>query len=266
MRQERGKDPCGTLTLRAFHDAGNIVVEVSDDGGGLARARIVERGRQLGLVRGGDALSDEELYGLIFEPGFSTSSEVTDLSGRGVGMDVVRRNVEALRGSVDVRSEEGRGTTFSLRLPLTLAIIQGFQVGVAGDTYIVPLDAVVECLELPAGEERGETGCFALRGKPLPYLRLRDHFGVAGAPPVRENVLVVRQGASAAGIAVDELLGESQTVIKPLGSMLRGMAGVSGSSILGNGRVALILDVAALLRELTRRTGATSAAVRAEAG
>ncbi|HZZ85975.1 MAG TPA: chemotaxis protein CheA [Anaeromyxobacteraceae bacterium] len=262
VRRARGKDPCGVVTLRAFHEAGSIVVEVEDDGGGLPRGRIAERGRELGLVRDVDGLSDQEVQRLVFEPGFSTTEEVTDISGRGVGMDVVRRNVESLRGAVDVRSEEGKGTTFTMRLPLTLAIIQGFKVGIAGDTYIVPLDAVVECLELPAGAERGATGFFPLRGKPLPYLRLREHFGVAGAPPERENVLVVRHGAAVAGLAVDVLEGESQSVIKPLGALFHGLPGISGSSILGNGRVALILDVAGLLRELHRRSdgGAVRAA------
>ncbi len=262
VRRERGKDPCGVVTLRAYHDAASIVVEVEDDGEGLSVRRIAERARQLGLVEDVESLSEEELRLLVFEPGFSTKKVITEISGRGVGMDVVRRNVEALRGSVIVESDEGKGTKVAIRLPLTLAIIQGFKVGVAGETYIVPLDMVVECLELPAQEEveGAATGVLLLRGKPLPFLRLRDHFGIAGSPPERENVLVVRHGASLAGLAVDVLLGESQTVIKPLGTILRDIPGISGSSILGNGRVALILDVVGLMREMLRRAAARQTA------
>jgi two-component system, chemotaxis family, sensor kinase CheA len=255
VRRGRGKDPCGRIVLRAFHEAGNIVVQVVDDGAGLPRERIAQRAQALGLVPDASKVSEEEIGRLIFEPGLSTSDAVTDVSGRGVGMDVVRRNVEALRGSVSVESREGAGTTVTIRLPLTLAIIQGLLVGVADATYIVPLEAVVECAEL-AAEERGvagATGVLDLRGKPLPYVRLRRLFGVGGPPPARENVVVVQHGAATAGVAVDVLHGESQTVIKPLGRMLQGISGVSGSSILGDGRVALILDVPGLLRETLRR-------------
>jgi two-component system chemotaxis sensor kinase CheA len=177
-------------------------------------------------------------------------------------MDVVRRNVEALRGSVAIASEQGKGTTVTIRVPLTLAIIQGFKVGIGDEAYILPLDAVVECLELPASETASPTahGVVNLRGKPLPYLRLRDHFDLEGRRPARENVVVVQHGALNAGIVVDELHGESSTVIKPLGTMFKGIPGVAGSSILGNGRVALILDVAGILRETLRRVAARDAA------
>jgi two-component system chemotaxis sensor kinase CheA len=256
VRRARGKDPCGRIVLRAFHDAGNVVIQVVDDGAGLPRERIAARARALGLVPDASKVTDEEIGRLIFEPGLSTSEVVTDISGRGVGMDVVRRNVEALRGSVSVESREGAGTSVTIRLPLTLAIIQGLMVGVAGATYIVPLEAVVECAELGA-EERGGAGgpgVLNLRGKPLPYLRLRQIFGVEGPPPARENVVVVQHGAAIAGVAVDVLYGESQTVIKPLGRMLQGISGVSGCSILGDGAVALILDVPGLMRETLRRS------------
>jgi two-component system chemotaxis sensor kinase CheA len=258
VRRERGKDPVGRVTLRARHEGSSIAIEVSDDGGGIDRARVAERAQELGFLAEGSALGDEELQRLIFEPGFSTSRRVTEISGRGVGMDVVRRNVEALRGSVSVASEAGKGTTITLRLPLTLAIIQGFRVRVGDEIYILPLDAVVECVELP-GEERAlgaGTGVLALRGKPLPYLRLRRHLRVQGPPPARENVVVIRHGSAVAGVAVDVLLGESQTVVKPLGRMFQGIPGVSGSSIMGDGRVALILDVAGLLREALRNAAA----------
>lgn len=256
-RRAAGKDPVATLTLRAFHDAGSMVLEVCDDGAGLDRARIARKAAALGLLGDPERATDEELTQAIFAPGLSTSEAVTEVSGRGVGMDVVRRGVEALRGSATVSSAPGRGTTVTLRVPLTLAIIQGFRVGVGDQSYILPLDAVVECLELPAaGAEAEATGVVALRGKPLPFLRLRSLFGLPGACPRRENVVVMRHGTATAGLAVDALEGESSTVIKPLGAMFKDVPGVSGSSILGDGRVALILDVGGLLRETLRRVAA----------
>ncbi|HSN90484.1 MAG TPA: chemotaxis protein CheA [Anaeromyxobacteraceae bacterium] len=260
-RRAAGKDPVGRLLLRAFHDTGSMVIQVIDDGQGLDHRRIAERAAAMGLVADPARLDPEEVGRLVFEPGLSTSEAVTEFSGRGVGMDVVRRNVEGLRGSVAVESVEGRGTTITIRVPLTLAIIQGFRVGVADETYILPLDAVVECLELPADASRegAPTGVIDLRGKPLPYLRLREHFGVEGPRPERENVVVVQHGSSTAGVAVDALHGESSTVIKPLGTMFKGIPGVAGSSILGDGRVALILDVAGLLRETLKRAAAAAA-------
>ncbi|ACG71876.1 CheA signal transduction histidine kinase [Anaeromyxobacter sp. K] len=261
-RRAAGKPPVGTLTLRAFHDAGSMVVQVLDDGRGLDVRRIAQQAVARGLASDPARIGPEDAAGLIFEPGLSTADAVTELSGRGVGMDVVRRNIEALRGSVSVESEPGHGTAITLRVPLTLAIIQGFKVGVGGETYILPLDAVSECLELPPEETRAGApwGVINVRGKPLPYLRLRDHFKVAGAAPQRENVVVVQHGAQVAGVAVDVLHGESSTVIKPLGGLVGAVAGVSGSSILGNGRVALILDVAGILRETLRRAAAQAAA------
>ena len=266
-RRACGKDPCGRLTLRAFHEGALVVIQLEDDGRGLDRERIVRRAVERGLLAEGAPLADQDVYALIFEPGFSTAERVTEVSGRGVGMDVVRRNVDALRGSVSVESRPGRGATISLRLPLTLAIIQGFRVGVAGEVYILPLEAVSECVELPAGSERGRCGVLNLRGRPLPFLRLRDQFGLGGDPPVRENVVVVQHAGAPVGLAVDALLGESQTVIKPLGRMFQGVRGVSGSAILGDGRVALILDVGGLLREVLgrRRAGEGSVAAEGEA-
>jgi two-component system chemotaxis sensor kinase CheA len=261
-RTAAGKDPAGKVLLRAFHEAGSMVIQVIDDGAGLDRARIAEKAVAMGLAADAARLSEEDLAGLVFEPGFSTADKVTELSGRGVGMDVVRRNVEALRGSVAIESTPGRGTAVTIRVPLTLAIIQGFKVAIGDEVYILPLDAVVECLELPASETAAATTCgiINLRDRPLPYLRLRDHFGLGGEAPQRENVVVVQHGSQSAGVVVDALHGESSTVIKPLGSMFKGIPGVAGSSILGNGRVALILDVAGLLRETLRRAAAREAA------
>jgi two-component system, chemotaxis family, sensor kinase CheA len=178
------------------------------------------------------------------------------MSGRGLGLDVVRRNIEALRGSVTLSSGAGKGTTFTIRLPLTLAIIDGFALRVEEETFIVPMDAVVECLELPTEECDRDLGrgVLNLRGTVLPYLSLREHFGVAGQRPARQNVVVVRYEGGYAGLAVDALSGEQQTVVKPLGALFRDVPGIAGSAILGTGRVALILDVPALLREATALT------------
>jgi len=261
-RRAAGKDPAGKLLLRAFHEAGSMVIQVIDDGAGLDRKRIGERAVAMGLASDAARMSEEDIARMVFAPGLSTAEKVTEISGRGVGMDVVRRNVEALRGSVTIESTPGAGTAVTIRVPLTLAIIQGFRVGTGEEVFILPLDTVVECLELPAAETAAGTpfGIVNLRDKPLPYLRLRDHFGVDGARPARENVVVVKLGAQTAGIVVDALHGESSTVIKPLGAMFKGIPGVAGSSILGNGRVALILDVAGLLRETLRRAAAREAA------
>ena len=262
VRRAAGKHPAGKVVLRAFHEAGSMVIQVIDDGAGLDRKRIAEKAAAMGLVSDPERISEEDLARVVFEPGLSTAEKVTEISGRGVGMDVVRRNVEALRGSVAIESTPGAGTAVTIRVPLTLAIIQGFRVGTGDDVFILPLDAVVECLELPAAETAAGTpfGVINLRDKPLPYLRLRDHFALDGARPPRENVVVVQHGVLTAGIVVDALHGESSTVIKPLGAMFKGILGVAGSSILGNGRVALILDVAGLLRETLRRAAARDAA------
>jgi two-component system chemotaxis sensor kinase CheA len=257
-RRAAGKDPRGLVRLRAAHRAGNLVIEVEDDGAGLDRRRILSRARALGLVGEAAQQGGDELERLIFEPGFSTAEAVTDLSGRGVGLDVVRRNVEALRGAVEVRSAAGHGTTVTLRLPLTLAIIAGLNVGVDEEVFVVPLDAVVECVELwqDRCSEDGGRGVLNLRGESLPYVRVRDLLGFGGAPPRRERVVVVQNEEGRAGLAVDVVHGEGQAVVKPLGRLFRKVPGVSGVTILGDGRVALILDVAALLRQERGRIGA----------
>src|SRR5215467_8785447 len=250
-RKKKGKPPVGTITIRAAHEGGYILVEVTDDGAGLNRQRILEIGQKRGFISDTEKLSDNEVHQLIFESGFSTAGEVSDLSGRGVGMDVVRRNVQALRGSVQVTSQPGTGTTVHIRLPLTLAIIEGFSVGVGSETYVIPVEQVVECVELPAEENDAARieGILQLRNQPLPFIYLRDHFDLSGDRTGRQNIVVVQHGASRAGLAVDVLHGTTQTVIKPLPALFKTIPGVSGSAILGNGRVALILDVPALLRD-----------------
>ncbi|QSQ20905.1 chemotaxis protein CheA [Pyxidicoccus parkwayensis] len=258
-RQTAGKDGCGRIRLRAFHDSGSVVVEMSDDGRGIQRERVRERARERGLVATPERLRDDEVDQLLFEPGFSTARTVTELSGRGVGMDVVRRDIEALRGSVRLRSQEGRGTTVTLRLPLTLAVIQGFAMGVADQVYVVPIELVQECLELlPGPHAADDSGVMSLRGQPLPYLRLRNVFKLGGTAPARESVVVLRHPDGVVGLAVDELQGEGQRVIRPLGRLFQDAPGISGSTILGDGRVGLILDTPTLVRRAVRKAAESS--------
>lgn len=251
LRLARGKPERGQLSLRARHDSGSILIEVADDGGGLDRERILAKALERGLIASADGLSERDIFKLVFEPGFSTAAQLTNLSGRGVGMDVVKRNIEALRGSVDIDSVAGAGTTVRIRLPLTLAIIDGFLIGVGGASYVVPLNMVLECVEISAADRLAENehSYINLRGEVLPYLRLREHFGIGGQASRRESIVVVQHGGRKAGLAVDELLGEFQTVIKPLNKMFAGVPAVSGSTILGSGAVALILDVPALVQQ-----------------
>jgi len=253
VRRARGKPETGSLSMNAFHDSGSIVIEVADDGGGLDRQKILAKAVERGLVPAGAVLSDAEISDLIFAPGFSTAASVSNLSGRGVGMDVVRRNIDELRGSVEVESYEGSGTTMRIRLPLTLAIIDGFRVEMDGTCYVIPLDMVIECLDLGPFLESEENHLVNLRGEVLPFLRLREVFGSRGPLPAKERVVVVQFGDIRAGIVVDKLLGEFQTVIKPLGELFRNLRGVGGSTILGSGEVALILDVPQLVNLATRR-------------
>ncbi|HEU4559300.1 MAG TPA: chemotaxis protein CheA [Longimicrobium sp.] len=259
-RRRQGKDACGTVVLSARHEGSSIVVRMSDDGAGLDRSRIAARARALGLAADPERMSDAELFQLVLEPGFSTAQAVTDLSGRGVGLDVVRRSVEALRGSVSIESRPGRGTAFTLRLPLTLALVDGFAFVAGGETFIVPLEAVVECMELPRVRHEGVgEGVASLRGAPLPYLRLRDALGLPGEAPRRESMVVVRHDSGPAGLVVDTLLGATQSVVKPLGAAFDGVSGFSGSTILGSGRVGLILDVPVLVRRALERAASPSA-------
>jgi two-component system, chemotaxis family, sensor kinase CheA len=250
VRVARGKPPVGTVTLNAYHDSGSIVIEVSDDGGGLKREKILAKAIERGLLEEGHALTDSELFNFVFEPGFSTAESLTSLSGRGVGMDVVKRNITALRGSIGIRSEEGKGTTVTVRLPLTLAIINGFQVAVGKSSFVLPLETIDECVEFPAESGHDFTN---LRGGLLPFVRLREVFGTTEPASRRQSIVVVKHAGQRAGLVVDALLGEFQTVIKPLGKIFRNVECVSGSSILGNGEVALILDVPALVNQVTLR-------------
>ncbi|NDP40758.1 MAG: chemotaxis protein CheA [Rhodoferax sp.] len=261
LRAQRGKPAQGTLTLNACHDSGSIVISVQDDGGGLKRERILAKAIERGLIEAGQNLSDAEVYALIFEPGFSTAEKVSNLSGRGVGLDVVKRNITALRGTVSIDSQEGVGTTVTVRLPLTLAIIDGFLVEVGKSVFAIPLDMIEECVAYSAEPGHDYTN---LRGQVLPFIRLRELFTVSEPITRRENIVVLKHAGQKAGLVVDTLLGEFQTVIKPLAKMFNQVKCVSGSTILGTGDVALILDVPALVLQASQGRSVPKAAVLAE--
>ncbi len=268
VRVQNGKPARGTVRLNAYHDSGGIVIEVGDDGGGLKTDRIVAKAVSRGLIAEGASLTQREIHELIFEPGFSTASQINNLSGRGVGMDVVKSSVTDLRGTVEVESREGEGTTIRIRLPLTLAIIDGFLVGVNDSVFVVPLDMVEECIEFTDAARKEANGreFVNLRGQVLPFIQIRDLFEIGGQPGRRENILVVRYAGQRAGLVVDELLGEAQTVIKPLGKLFQKVRGIGGSTILGDGRVALIMDIPGLLRHVhskaANREGASATALQ----
>ena len=241
-----GKPPAGRLILSARHETGAILIRIEDDGRGINRERVLQRAWNRGLVEPGVVPSDDAINMLIFEPGFSTAEQVTNLSGRGVGMDVVRRNIEALRGTLKLTSAPGQGLQVDIRLPLTLAIIDGFLVGVGTSKFVLPLEAVVEVIEAGGqGVKVDGSGrhCLELRGAVLPVVRLRTLYTVESSHTERVSVVVVHSQRGQYGIEVDVLLGQQQTVIKPLGRLFKTLRGISGSSILGSGEVALILDV-----------------------
>lgn len=250
--QERlaaGKPAMGTLVLSAKHETGAILIRIEDDGRGINRERVLQRAWNRGLVEQGVVPSDDAINMLIFEPGFSTAEQVTNLSGRGVGMDVVRRNIEALRGSLRLNSKPGRGLQVDIRLPLTLAIIDGFMVGVGKSKFVLPLESVVEVIEAAASPTKVDASgrhCLELRGQVLPVVRLRSLYSVESSLPNRVSVVVVHSTRGKYGIEVEVLMGQQQTVIKPLGRLFKTLRGISGSSILGSGEVALILDVGSL--------------------
>lgn len=250
-REAAGKPPVATIGLKAYHQSGHIVIEVSDDGRGLDRQKILKKARERGLVQEPAGMTDKEVFGLIFEPGFSTAEKVTDVSGRGVGMDVVRKHVQKLRGGVDIESVAGRGTTFFLKLPLTLAIIDGLVVSAAGERYILPIYAVREIFR-PRAENRftveGRDEMVLVRDSLLPVTRLHTCFGRTGADDLTSGVLVVAETAGRRFcLFVDQVLGKQEVVIKSLGETFKRLPGISGGAILGDGRVALILDLDTLM-------------------
>jgi two-component system chemotaxis sensor kinase CheA len=250
-RLEAGKPEQGVIRLQAYHEGGNVVVEISDDGRGLDAVKIRAKALERRLITNADALSEEEVQSLIFRPGFSTAEKVTDLSGRGVGMDVVRRNVESLNGSIAVRSVPGRGASFRIRLPLTLAILDGLLLRVGAETYVLPLVSIVESIRPRRADVRALAAgghVVAVRGEPVPLVRLHAIFGVpdAVADPASGAVVIVEHEGRRLALLVDELLGQQQVVVKTLEANYRKVDGTMGATILGDGRVALILDVSGI--------------------
>jgi two-component system chemotaxis sensor kinase CheA len=250
--QERlaaGKPAAGKLTLSARHETGAILIRIEDDGRGINKERVLQRAWNRGLIEQGVVPSDDAINMMIFEAGFSTAEAVTNLSGRGVGMDVVRRNIEALRGSIRLNSDPGKGLQVDIRLPLTLAIIDGFLVGVGKSKFVLPLESVIEVIESGGSHVKVDSAgrhCLELRGSVLPVVRLRTLYSVESSHPERVSVVVVNSPRGKYGIEVEVLLGQNQTVIKPLGRLFKTVRGISGSSVLGSGEVALILDVGSL--------------------
>jgi two-component system chemotaxis sensor kinase CheA len=252
VREEAGKPGQGKIFLSAEHSGGEVLIRIADDGKGMAPDMIREKAIERGLITKDAELTEKELLKLIFEPGFSTAKEVTNVSGRGVGMDVVKRAIDSLRGSIDIDSKPGKGTTITIRLPLTLAIIDGLQVQVGDGYYVIPLSLVEECVELAGSDvdEESDQRILHLRGEIVPYIHLRDWFGIEGEPPAIEQIVITGVEGSRVGIVVDTVIGEHQTVIKSLGRVYKDVEGLSGATIKGDGSIALILDIPSLVRRI----------------
>jgi two-component system, chemotaxis family, sensor kinase CheA len=249
-RAATGKPPAGVVRLMAYHSGPSVFIEIRDDGAGLDATAIRSKAIEQGLITADSNLSEREIYKLIFLPGFSTAKCVSNVSGRGVGMDVVKRSIEALRGSIQIESELGKGTKIRLKLPLTLAIIEGLLVVVGNANYVLPMSLVEECVELSSDDIASAHGnrLATVRGQRVPYLRLRDWFGISGERPPIEQIAITASEGQRVGLVVDSVVGQHQTVIKTLGRMYNDARGLSGATILGDGTLALIVDVQALLR------------------
>ena len=257
-REKAGKPKIGMIRLSSSYSGANVLIEIEDDGGGIDPEAVTARAVERGLIKPGTLLPDKELYNLLFEPGFSTARKVSSVSGRGVGLDVVKKNVEALRGTIQVDSQKGKGTTITLKIPLTLAIIDGLLVRIAQEHFIMPLSMVEEIVELTAADKDKAHGrnITNVRGRIVPYIILREHFSIAGEPPAIQQIVVVedeQQEHRRVGFLVDEVIGKHQTVIKSLGKVYQNIEGLSGATILGDGTVALILDVSALAHVVETR-------------
>ena len=249
-RKQYNKPSMATITLSATHETGNIIIKVKDDGRGLNKEKIIQKAIEKGLIKENDNLSESETYQLILQPGFSTAQTISDISGRGVGMDVVKRNIEDLKGSIEINSAFTKGTTITIRLPLTLAIIEGFMIKIAQQPYIIPSEMILECIELidEYKENIAENNFIKLRNHVLPILDLREFFNYDITKGSRENIVIVHFGISKVGLIVDELLGEFQTVIKPMNKIFKNLRGIGGATILGDGKVSPILDIPVLLK------------------
>ncbi|WP_019832925.1 chemotaxis protein CheA [Sphingomonas sp. PR090111-T3T-6A] len=244
-----GKAAAGVIRLSAHQAGGEVVITVRDDGRGIDRERVRAKAEAQGLIQPGQPIADQDLLQMIFHPGFSTAAQVTNLSGRGVGMDVVKRTIESLRGSIDVSSAPGEGSSVVLRIPLTLAIIEGLLVRVGAERYVIPLAAVEECLELSLEEDLRSRGrsFITLRDRLVPFLRLREMFATGTRPDPYQKIVVIATGAERVGLVVDQIIGNHQTVIKSMSPLHRDVGTFAGGTILGDGGVALILDVAQLV-------------------
>lgn len=249
QRVAAGKSEAGVIRLAARQSGAEVVITITDDGRGVDRARVRAKAEENGLITPGQTLTDTELLHLIFAPGFSTAAAITNLSGRGVGMDVVKKTIEGLRGSIDITSNPGEGSVVLLRIPLTLAIIDGLLVRVGSGRYVIPLANVEECVELSVAQDLRSTGrsLITLRDQLVPFIRLREQFKTGSAPDAHQKIVVVSTGQDRVGLVVDQILGDHQTVIKPLSSFHADVGAFSGATILGDGGVALILDIAALV-------------------
>ncbi len=245
-RAARGKNPEGRIVLSAEHSGGEVLIRITDDGAGIDPGRIRAKAVEKGIIAADTPMPDKDALMLIFAPGFSTAEKVTSISGRGVGMDVVKRNIDALRGRICLESVPGQGTTISVRIPLTLAIIDGLQVQVEDSCFIMPLSAVEECVEL-IRTDKDRADLINLRGQMVPYVSLRRDFDIPGQAPKIQQLVVCNSQGQSVGIAVDRVIGEHQTVIKSLGKVYRDVRGISGATIKGDGSMALILDIAALV-------------------
>jgi two-component system chemotaxis sensor kinase CheA len=271
MRAERGKPATATIHLAAKHSGASVLIVVSDDGGGINAEAVRNKAVERGLVAAGDELTESEIFALLFQPGFSTAKQVTDVSGRGVGMDVVRQRVDSLRGSIDVASTPGAGTSVTLRLPLTLAIIDGILVSIGDASFVLPLANILECIELTTADIARANGKHIadVRGEIVPYIRLREHFDIRTPRPEIEQIMIVATEGGRYGFVVDRVLGNCQTVIKNLGRFYRHVQVVSGATILGDGTVALILDPERVAQDAVRavahgtRAGPSAAAIAA---
>jgi len=252
-REAAGKPRTGVVELNAFHQGGNIVIEIDDDGKGIDKEVVRNKAIEKGVISEDDILSDEQIYDLIFAPGFSTAKEVSDVSGRGVGMDVVKRNIRELSGTIEIKSTQGKGSKITIRLPLTLAILDGQLIRVGNDTYIVPLVSIIESLQVSEDQVNGIAGqaeLYKLRDEYIPIVRLYDVFGLKpDSTELANGLIVIVEGeGSQIGLFVDDLLGQQQVVIKSLETNYRPVEGVSGATILGDGTVALILDTTGLIK------------------
>ncbi len=254
VRAAHGKRSTAAIHLSARHEGASVLIGVSDDGGGIDAAAVRSRAVEKGLVAADAQLTESQTFALIFQPGFSTAKQVTDISGRGVGMDVVRRSVERLRGTIDVTSKPDQGTTVTLRLPLTLAIIDGLLVRVGKAYFVLPVACVLECIELTSKDIAIANGkhMVNVRGEVVPYIRLREYFDIRTPRPEIEQIMVAETEQGRFGFVVDQVLGDYQTVIKNLGRFYRHVEVVSGATILGNGTVALILDPERMVQDALR--------------